>query len=164
MTAVARRWGPWAAILVVLAVALAFGVQRGGHQTLEQRVQHLAGEYRCPSCSGETAAESNTATSIEIRNLIRADLQHGQSASQIRSQLVADYGTSILETPQTKGLSLLVWVLPVVAVVVAVAGLALAFRRWRRRLKAAPGPTDADRALVGEALARPETDPEHSPT
>ncbi len=150
-----RRWAPWLLIGVVLVVALAIGVQRNSSPTLDQRVQQLAGQYRCPSCDGETAAESNTATSVEIRNLIRSDLQAGQSAGDIRSQLLADYGPSILESPETHGLTLLVWVIPVVAVAGAVFGLGLAFRRWKRRLATPGGPSDDDRLLVNDALARP---------
>ena len=154
-----RRWGPWLLIGVVLIVALVIGVQRNSPQTLDQRVDHLAGLYRCPSCDGETAEESNTATSVEIRDLIRADLQQGQTPADIRSQLVADYGPSILETPQTHGFTLLVWVAPVVAVLAAVVGLSLAFRRWKRRPGASGSLSDEDRVLVKEALARPPDDP-----
>jgi cytochrome c-type biogenesis protein CcmH len=156
MVAVARRWVPWGAILVVLVVALAVGVQRNTHQTIEQRVHQLAGQYRCPSCDGESAADSNTATSIEIRDLIQADLRHGQSASQIRAAMISDYGADILESPPTKGISLLVWVVPVVAVAAGVVGLGLAFRRWKRRLVTLGAPSAADRALVDEALHRPD--------
>jgi cytochrome c-type biogenesis protein CcmH len=155
-----RRWSPWIVIGLVLVVALAIGVQRSSHPTLAQRVQQVAGQYRCPSCDGETAAESNTATSVEIRNLIKADLQQGLSTSDIRSQLLADYGPSILESPQTRGITLLVWVVPVVVVVGAVVGLALAFRRWKRRLDAAGRPTEDDRALVDDALGRPGSERE----
>jgi cytochrome c-type biogenesis protein CcmH len=150
-----RRWAPWLLIGVVLVVALAIGVQRNSSPSLDQRVEHLAGLYRCPSCDGETAAESNTATSVEIRNLIRSDLQAGQSAGDIRSQLLADYGPSILESPETHGFTLLVWVIPVIAVAGAVLGLGLAFRRWKRRLSTPAGPSDDDRLLVNDALAQP---------
>ena len=47
-------------------------------------------------------------------------------------------------------MGVVVWVLPVVAVVVAVAGLMLAFARWRPH-QVAPV-SEADRALVDRAL------------
>ena len=61
------------------------------------------------------------------------------------------YGESILLKPPSSGLGLLVWVLPVVAVALAIVGLGFAFVRWRRepRLQA----TDADEALVQGARA-----------
>jgi cytochrome c-type biogenesis protein CcmH/NrfF len=77
-------------------------------------------------------------------------LSAGESQPQILSGLVAAYGPGILEKPEARGVGLLLWVLPVLAVVAAVAGLALAFARWRPRRAA--GVTPADRVLVDQAL------------
>jgi cytochrome c-type biogenesis protein CcmH/NrfF len=52
--------------------------------------------------------------------------------------------------PRASGLDALVWALPVAVFVCATAGLAVAFRRWRRAADTVP--TDADRALVDAAL------------
>ena len=51
----------------------------------------------------------------------------------------------------------LVWVLPVVALVVGLAGVAAAFARWRRAPRTHA--SAADRALVDQALARARTGP-----
>lgn len=154
------RWGPWVAIVAAVVVILAIGAERHSHATLDERVQTIAGQYRCPSCNGESAADSNTPTSIEIRNLIKTDLQQGKTTGQIRAELVSDYGPTILESPQKQGLTLLVWVLPVVGIAVAAGGLGLAFRRWGRRLSAGGGaPTDADRRLVAEVLGEGPGEP-----
>ncbi|MGH3420599.1 MAG: cytochrome c-type biogenesis protein, partial [Streptosporangiaceae bacterium] len=120
--------------------------------TLDARVQHIAGEVRCPVCEGESAAQSSAPASVQIRDTIRRELQAGQSDSQILTGLVASYGPGILEKPQASGISLVVWVVPVLAVVAAIAGLTWAFARWRAKA-AAPAPDDADRALVGQALS-----------
>ncbi len=52
------------------------------------------------------------------------------------------------------------WALPVAALICAVAGLAVTFRRWRREAAAERDPTDEDRALVAAALAS-EDDARH---
>jgi hypothetical protein len=44
-----------------------------------------------------------------------------------------------------------VWIIPVVALVLALAGLSTAFARWRRTATVTTA-SDADRALVDEAL------------
>jgi cytochrome c-type biogenesis protein CcmH/NrfF len=51
--------------------------------------------------------------------------------------------------PPKSGVDSLVWVLPVVALVLAVGGLVVAFRKWR--LAPDTVPTDDDRALVEAA-------------
>lgn len=128
-----RKWGPWAALVVVAAVVLTIGLSRPSHPTLDQRVQHIAGMVRCPICNGESAAVSQSTPAVEIRDQIRQDLQAGQSQGQILDSLVKSYGSGILEKPRTSGIGLVVWVVPVVGFVVGLAGLSFAFVRWRAR-------------------------------
>jgi cytochrome c-type biogenesis protein CcmH len=145
-----RRWLPGALLVVVVAVALAVGSQRHIHRTIQQQTMSIAGAVRCPVCTGETAAESNTPISIEIRKIIRQDLQRGDSRSQVLDQLVASFGPSELEAPPAKGINIFLWVLPGLAVIAALAGLVLLFRRWRPAHRAPV--TDEDRRLVRSQL------------
>ena len=59
----------------------------------------------------------------------------------------------MLLVPRSSGFDALIWVLPAVGFVCGVAGLAVVFRRWKREAAATTDPTDADRALVAEAMA-----------
>jgi cytochrome c-type biogenesis protein CcmH len=142
---------PWLLLVGVAIGALIVGTNRTSHPSLDAQVQHIAGEVRCPVCEGQSAAQSNAPASVQIRNQVRRDLTAGQSESQILSSLVAAYGPGILEKPQASGVGLVVWVLPVVGLVLAASGLALAFARWKRRLPTAR-PSDTDRVLVDQAL------------
>ena len=149
----ALRWLPWVALVVVVAVALAVGVQRHSNPTLDQRVLSIAGEVKCPVCTGETAAQSQTPASQELRGFIRKELVAGQSRATILNEIQADYGVGELENPPAQGIDLVLWVVPGIAVVLAAIGLVLLFRRWR---PARVGPvSDEDRALVGGLLDRP---------
>lgn len=144
---------PWLVLLVVVAAALAYGVADDRTpSTLEDRADALAAEVRCPTCRSESAFESQAASARAVRADIRERLEAGESEGDIRAYLVSRYGQEILLTPSATGASALVWVLPVAALVAASAGLAFAFRRWRRAAEAEP--TDDDRALVAEALRR----------
>jgi cytochrome c-type biogenesis protein CcmH len=58
----------------------------------------------------------------------------------------------VLLVPKATGFDALIWVLPTVAFVLGVAGLAVAFRRWKLQADANVDPTDADRDLVAAAL------------
>jgi len=53
-------------------------------------------------------------------------------------------------TPKASGVEGLVWILPVVVLVVALAGISAAFARWRRMPGTAA--TAADRDLVDRAM------------
>ncbi len=157
MTTALRRWGPWAVLVAVAVAVLAVGLHRSGHPSLDARAQSLAAQVRCPVCNGETVAQSQAAPSVEIRNQIRKDLQAGETDNQILAGLVQSYGAGILEKPQASGIGLLVWVIPVVAVVVAGGVLSLVLLRWRRRgaTELATGGLDAGGADAGGTAVAP---------
>ena len=132
-----RRATLWAAVAVVVGLALAIGAGAFSSGTskpvsLYQRTLEVAGQYRCPVCASESAAVSDASEAVQIRSLIEGWLKKGDTQAQIRSFLVSDYGTSILEKPPATGLNTLVWALPAVAGALGVAGLGFAFVRWRR--------------------------------
>lgn len=142
-----KAWLPWLAMGLVLSVALGVGATRSREpDTLQDRVTAIAKTVKCPTCRGESVADSNAPISKEIRRDIAARLADGQSPAQIRRAYVAQWGEEILLTPSGSGVSGLVWAIPVVAVVFAAAGLVVAFRRWRAT--AVRSASADDRALV----------------
>ncbi len=94
-------------------------------------------------------ADSDAPAAKAGRDEIVRRVKEGQSDAQIRAYFVGRYGEAILLAPPREGVSGLVWVLPVLAVAAAAAGLALAFRRWQPKHRRA---SDEDRALVDQAL------------
>ncbi len=150
-------WGA-IAVAVCAGVALAAGVFGGGGAhpvSLYQRTMAVAGEYRCPVCAGESVAASDAPEAVEIKGLVQQWLADGRSQAQIRSYLVRDYGTSILERPPTSGVSVLVWALPGVAVAAGLIGLGFGFARWRR---ANPVPADLANPVPADDLADPDAE------
>ena len=147
-----RAWMPWVLLVPVLVAGLAIATFGGrGAQTSADRVQALASQFKCPTCRSESVANSNAPTAQFIKNDIAKRVESGQSDDEIRAAIIARYGTDLLLTPPATGVSSLVWVLPVIALVLALAGLAVAFRRWRATSD--DGVTEEDRALVAAALA-----------
>ncbi len=147
-----RGWGPYLLMVPVLTVALFVGARDGGGPpTTGARVARIAEEVRCPTCEGLSVADSDAPASLEIRREIRRRVAEGETDDEIRSFLVSRYGKDILLKPDTDGVTGLVWVLPVMAVVAAAAGLGLAFRRWRRQGTAEV--SEEDRRLVERAVA-----------
>lgn len=151
----ARRWLPWAAMALVLVVALAVGATRTrGPASTQDRVTAISKTIKCPTCRGESVADSNALTSREIRADIADRVEAGQSDDEIRAAYVSVYGADVQLTPSSSGVAGLVWAIPVVVVVLAGAGLVVVFRRWKAEGERSA--TDADRALVDAALARQE--------
>jgi cytochrome c-type biogenesis protein CcmH len=144
-----RRWGPWVALGVVVVVALAVVLWPNGNQSPAARAHSLETELKCPECQGLSVADSNAPTSRAIRAEIKRRIAAGQSDAVIRQAYVDRYGESILLQPQSSGISLIVWVLPVLVLVLGATGIVFVLMRNRRepRLHA----TDADETLVERA-------------
>jgi cytochrome c-type biogenesis protein CcmH len=149
-----RRNAGWVVLLACAVALLAVAVidRNDGPADNNERVFALSQQFACPVCGGQSIAESEVPIAREIRKEIRTRLDQGQTDEQIRQYLVGLYGEDIALLPKASGVTGLVWFLPVFAFVLAIAGLVAVFRRWRAEVPSVA--TDADRALVEEALAR----------
>ncbi len=111
----------------------------------------IAKTIKCPVCAGESVYVSQSDAAKEIKDEIARQVQAGRSDGEVRAYFAERLGQQYLLTPPTGGLEGLVWILPVVALVLAIGALVWAFARWRRQLRVPP-PDDEDRALVDAAL------------
>jgi cytochrome c-type biogenesis protein CcmH len=130
----ARRFPLWIVLGVVLVAALAIGsgVFTSSPPNASQRALTIESGIKCPSCEDLSVANSSAQTAVIVRAAVRQLIAEGKSDQQINTYLADRYGSAIVLTPSTSGWSLLVWVLPLVGGVVAVALLALLFARRRR--------------------------------
>jgi cytochrome c-type biogenesis protein CcmH len=141
-----RRAWPWVALAVVVGVVLAILVWPSGDRTDAARAHDLAAELRCPECEGLSVADSNAPTSKAIRIDIKRRIADGQGDAEIRQAYVDRYGADILLSPESSGLGLIVWVLPVLVLALGAVGICFTLARARRepRIHA----SEADAALV----------------
>ncbi|MBX3312929.1 MAG: cytochrome c-type biogenesis protein CcmH [Actinobacteria bacterium] len=146
-----RRRGLWIALAVIVVGLLAVGVLDQGERTDAQRARDLEEQVRCPQCRSQSVAQSETPSAKGVKTVIRDQIAAGRSDEEILDYIASAYGREVLLDPPGSGFSGLVWALPAVVAIVAVAGLVVRFRDWR------PGPSAVvsgeDRELVAGALA-----------
>ena len=145
------RRATWALLGLVLVGALAVGARGdSGPPTEDQRVRRITSVVRCPTCRGLSVAQSDAPSAESIRDEVRRRVQEGETDAQVKGYLVSRYGEDILLQPEAEGVGLLVWALPLVGGAVAVTTLVLVLRS--RRIRPGRKASDADQALVEEAL------------
>lgn len=143
------RQASWLVMASLVLVSLARAtVDDGPPRTTEEQVQAIASTMKCPVCKSQSVADSDVAASRAIRLEIARLVEEGKSPDEVRSTIAA-YGDGVQLIPPASGFAGLVWILPVVALVVALAALSAVFARWRRTPLTAA--TDEDRALVEQA-------------
>jgi cytochrome c-type biogenesis protein CcmH len=117
----------------------------------------LEGEVMCPVCN-TTLDQSSSPAARQIEAFISARIAAGDSKSEIKDRLVAEYGAQILAAPPKKGFNLLAWLLPIVGLLGGALVLGLLAWRWSHTREPGP-PTTAQLSpalerRVDEELAR----------
>src|SRR5690606_1293694 len=59
---------------------------------IERDVRALAAELRCPVCQGLSLQDSPSELSQEMKDVIRAQLEEGQTREQVKAYFVSKYG------------------------------------------------------------------------
>ena len=113
-------------------------------QTLDQRVHDVASQLKCLVCQGESVADSPATLSLQMRGVIRQQLQSGKSEQEVIQYFVSRYGDRILLSPPWQGLTLLVWLVPIALMVGGILLLFVVLRSWQSQSDKEP--VDADRA------------------
>jgi cytochrome c-type biogenesis protein CcmH len=124
-------------LLALLFVSAAHASER--HPTLAE----LEGEVMCPVCE-TTLDQSSSPAAQQIKRVIATRIAAGDTKTQIKDRLVAEYGSAILAAPPHKGFGLVAWWLPVAGILAAAVAVGVGARRWARAREPAPaGPLDA---------------------
>jgi cytochrome c-type biogenesis protein CcmH len=123
--------------IICLCSAAAFaqpGPEKLANPQLEARAVALQKEFRCLVCQGESLDESNALLAANLRRLIRARIESGDTDVQIERYLVSRYGNFILMKPPLEPDTYLLWFGPVALLGIGGAVIALVVLRARKRM------------------------------
>jgi cytochrome c-type biogenesis protein CcmH/NrfF len=134
------------ALIAVSAVALIAVPASAANPTPRTSLTDVEAEVMCLVCHTPLAVSESPQANAE-RDFIRALIARGESKSQIKAALVAQYGPGVLALPKAHGFNLTIYVLPPVVLLAGLALLAVMLPRWRRRNAAEPGSPAAQPAL-----------------
>jgi cytochrome c-type biogenesis protein CcmH len=102
-------------ITVALAAIVLTGLAMGDSQPGD-RVDALGASIRCPVCQGESILDSPSATATAMLEVVQAKVAAGETDQQILTYFRSRFGDGIILDPPLAGSTLLVWVLPLLAV------------------------------------------------
>lgn len=147
-------------VLIALLLALTpapLGAQHPARHVEQQAVYEIATQLRCVVCQNLSVADSPSEMANQMRGVIRERLATGETPDQVIRYFVDKYGEWILLSPPRRGFTLLVWVLPAVAVVIGVGIAVLLIRSWSRRSTGAR-PSSVDAAMRDRIRREMETE------
>jgi cytochrome c-type biogenesis protein CcmH len=140
----------------VLAAPVAHAVQPDeimADPAREARARDLSRELRCMVCQNQSIDDSDAPLARDLRLLVRGRIAAGDSDSQVIDFLVARYGEFVLLKPRFNPHTLLLWLVPPLALL----GGGLALWHYGRRREGSSGTSDDSTAkLTAEEQARLE--------
>ena len=129
------------------------------------RVEKLGHQLMCVCSCSQILMECNhvgCTYSDTMRKELAAGVDAGKSDSEVLAMFVEKYGTTVLAAPTHSGFDRVAWLLPYIALIVGIGGVALVVRAWHQRrvpatVAAGSGLSSADLSRLREQ-ARKETD------
>jgi cytochrome c-type biogenesis protein CcmH len=141
------------ALVLALVVALLVGPNGLGHAQQPARpvseadVHDIAAQLRCVVCQSLSVADSPSEMATQMRAVVRERLAAGERPEQVIQYFVDKYGEWILLSPRRRGFTLMVWVIPAVALAFGIVVASVLVARWTRRSRTAPAPRMVDAAM-----------------
>ena len=125
-------------VTLLMASSAAFAVQPDeimSDPVKELRARNLSRELRCMVCQNQSIDDSDAPLARDLRLLVRERIAAGDSDTQVIDFLVARYGEFVLLKPRLERHTLLLWLMPPLALTGG--GLALWIYGRRRSKNAA---------------------------
>ena len=97
----------------------------------DDQVNAIARQLYCPVCENTPLDVCPTTACAQWRDLIREKLAIGWTDQAIKDYFVQRYGARVLGAPPPKGLNLLVYIIPPLAILGGVYVLYRAYRSWK---------------------------------
>ena len=136
-----------APLALLLAVAL-LAAPPASTATPRASLPDIEDEVMCLEC-GTALNVSTSKVADQERDFIAELIAQGRTKQQVKDALVAEYGPGVLAEPSRDGFDLTAWLVPLLAVLAALALVLVTARRWRGT-RAAAGPVpdgDGDAGL-----------------
>jgi cytochrome c-type biogenesis protein CcmH len=151
-----RRY-PVLAVAVALSLALslagALATAALASPTPRASLTDVEDQVMCVVCHTPLAVSESPQADSE-RQYIRMLIAQGLTKNQIKQQLVAQYGQSVLALPSPHGFNLTVYILPPAILLAGIGLLVVTLPKWRRRARAATLRPAATGPVLDPAEAR----------
>jgi cytochrome c-type biogenesis protein CcmH len=116
-------------VTVLTFFAATFAFAQSSDAEMEARAQEIGAQLRCVVCQNQSIEESDASLAGDMRRLVRARLEAGDSNADVIDFMQERYGDYVLLKPPVQGNTFVLWFTPFVLVLLGL--LWFAFRRQK---------------------------------
>jgi len=122
-------------ILMTPAWAVTNPDEKLADPALEARAVSLSRELRCVVCQNESIEESRADMAHDLRVFVRQQIRDGRTDDEIRRALKNRYGDFIFLKPPLTARTIVLWLMPVIAMIVGGLMFLVSQHGRRRRIR-----------------------------
>jgi cytochrome c-type biogenesis protein CcmH/NrfF len=137
-------------VAAMLAVALTAGTASAVAEAPALDYNGIVSQFMCTECH-EPLNQVNSPEAISEKQYLQGLVARGLTLGQIKTAMVAQYGSQVLARPPASGFNLTIYILPPAVFVAGLALLAYTLPKWRARSRRA-----AVTPIVGAAPLEPD--------
>ncbi|MEP5569971.1 MAG: cytochrome c-type biogenesis protein [Halioglobus sp.] len=126
--------------------------------SLEKRYRSLSEELRCPKCQNQNIADSNAPISQDLRRLLYEQLEAGATDDEIRQYMVDRYGEFVRYRPSFSGVTVMLWVTPIVLLILGIAIAVMTLRGRKQTAGANEALSEAEQSKLRALMDKAESD------
>lgn len=141
-----RRTFPVLGVLLFFFLTAAVSAQEG--TVTDDEVNDVAKDVFCPVCESTPLDVCPTQACADWRDLIRTQLAEGRTKEEIHEYFARQYGDGVLADPPKRGFNLILWILPIAAVL----GGGVFFWRYLTGLRASAAATTPGAVVAPDAV------------
>jgi cytochrome c-type biogenesis protein CcmH len=126
------------AIGALALMVIVVGLTQGGTTapTDAERVDALASSIKCPFCNGESLSESQSSVAGEYRVIIAQRVADGATDDEVIDEFASKFGDSYILDTSTSRWSLVLWLVPILALVAGATVVAWMYHSGKQRAEA----------------------------
>ena len=106
-------------IFLFILLSLVVSCNRPEISNEEKRAQNIGNSIMCPICPGESIDQSQNELAVQMRSIVREKIQEGFTDQEVKQYFADRYGEVVLLEPTRSGITLLVWIIPPFALIIA---------------------------------------------
>ena len=148
----------------VLCALLCFSFTSPGHavietyqfsnSSLELRYRQMSAELRCPKCQNQNIADSNAPIAQDLRKLLYKQLEAGATDEEILEYMVSRYGEFVRYKPRFSGVTLVLWLMPVLLIIGALVVVLMVFRGSGSKTASSGAISEKEQQQLDELLSK----------
>jgi len=121
----------WPPLMIFLIIMLIPSLASADEPSFDD-INNIADGLNCPTCRGISLKDCGTTTCEQWKEQIGELLAEGYTDQEVLDEFAVRYGQQVLQEPPASGGTMMLWVLPIIAVLLGGGWVFYLLQKWQK--------------------------------